>query len=243
MRQTILDISDAKEIFNRILTHWGSVNQTLSDQGLVLKGAFDRTSYLNAAVEFEHLGEIIDKATLQKTRTSENLILYKTNMRATMQRLGFLVRGLYAESDFARYLPALPDARSNEEIFMASVERTLVTWKNINAVQPLVMPDGTTLDAFLIGFNVLRQAFRAREKAFAQERYARAMRRQHHQMLVDRSVQYRQVILGTFGEDSPEAITLPYLWPKQDRTKKRTLKVVTPDPISSEFKDAPARLA
>ena len=63
-------------------------------------------------------------------------------------------------------------------------------------------------------------AFKARERAFAQERHQRSIRRQHHQTLINRSVQYRSLVLGTFGEESVLSKTLPYLWPRQDRTKK-----------------------
>ena len=104
---------------------------------------------------------------------------------------------------------------------MEPVEKTLLIWKQANAIEVLILPDGTTIEAFAIGINVLRQAFRSREKAFAQERYTRAIRRRHHQVMIDRAVQYRQVILGTFGEESPIAESMPYLWPKQDRSKKK----------------------
>ena len=67
---------------------------------------------------------------------------------------------------------------------------------------------------------MIRAAFKARERAFAQERHQRSIRRQHHQTLINRAVQYRSLVLGTFGEESVLSKTLPYLWPKQDRTKK-----------------------
>jgi hypothetical protein len=230
MRQTILDISDAKGVFNSILSHWNNANQALGGSGIVLKGNFDRKAFLNAAVEFDHLGEVIDSAVKQRDRASEQLSLYKENMRATMQRFGYLVRGLYPGSDFESALPALPDVRTNEDKFMAPVERMLKVWTRINMTSTLVLPDGTTLEAFKQGVEVLRQAFRQREKAFQVDRQVRSQRRQNHQGLIDRAVQYRAVVLGTFGEESVLSETLPYLWPKQERRKKapQRLEIVTP---------------
>ncbi len=218
MRQTILDISDAKEIFEGIGKHWRNSNQSLSGSGIVLKGDFNIAAFETGVEQFEHLGSTIDAIVEQRDRASENLWLYKTNMRAIMQRFGFLVKGLHP--DYAKDLPALPDVRSNEAKFMASVDKTQLVWKRINRVSPIVMPDGTSLDAFTQGINVIRAAFKARERAFAQERHQRSIRRQHHQALINRAVQYRSLVLGTFGEESVMSRTLPYLWPKQDRSKK-----------------------
>ena len=158
------------------------------------------------------------KRSWQRDKASEQLWLFKTNMRLTMQRFAFLVRGLQPEH--AKDLPALPDVRSHEAKFMASVEKTLQVWKRISRLQPLIMPDGTSFEAFGQGVQVLRVSFKARERAFAQERHLRSIRRQHHQTLINRAVQYRSLVLGTFGDEHVMSQTLPYLWPKQDRTKK-----------------------
>jgi hypothetical protein len=218
MRQTILDLSDAKEIFEGIAKHWKNSNQSLTGQGIVLKGNYDLTAFETAVAQFDLLGSNIDTIVEQRDKASEQLWLFKTNMRVTMQRFAFLVRGLHP--DYAKELPALPDVRSNEAKFMASVEKTQIVWKRINRMNPIVMPDGTTLEAFTQGIHVLRVSFKARERAFAQERHQRSVRRQHHQTLINRAVQYRSLVLGTFGDDSVLSKTLPYLWPKQDRTKK-----------------------
>ncbi|MEI7987257.1 MAG: hypothetical protein WCI55_16665 [Armatimonadota bacterium] len=218
MRQTILDLSDAKEIFEGIAQHWKNSNQSLLGSGIVLKGDYSVASFELGLEQFDQLGASIDHIVGQRDRASENLWLYKTNMRAIMQRFAFLVRGLHP--DYAKDLPALPDVRSHEAKFMASVDKTHLVWKRINRVSPIIMPDGTTLEAFVQGVNVIRAAFKARERAFAQERHQRSVRRQHHQALINRAVQYRSLVLGTFGEESVLSKTLPYLWPKQDRSKK-----------------------
>ena len=218
MRQTILDLSDAKEIFEGIAQHWKNSNQSLLGSGIVLKGEYSVVLFEQGLEQFDQLGASIDLIVEQRDRASENLWLYKTNMRAIMQRFAFLVRGLHP--DYAKDLPALPDVRSHEAKFMASVDKTHLVWKRINRVSPIVMPDGTTLEAFVQGVNVIRAAFKARERAFAQERHQRSVRRQHHQSLINRVVQYRSLVLGTFGEESVLSKTLPYLWPKQDRSKK-----------------------
>lgn len=220
MRQTILDLSDAKGIFDRILSHWSTANQGLAAPGIVLKGEFDRTSFLNAAVEFDHLTAEIERVIKVRDVASAELSLYKENMRSLMQRFAFLVRGLYPDTSFAQRLPALPDVRSNEAKFMASVDAVLAVWRKVNSVRPLIMPDGTTLNSFEQGVKVLRQAFSTRDKAFVQERQIRAKRRNQHQALINRAVQYRQVVLGVFGEDHALAFSLPVLWAKQDRRKK-----------------------
>ncbi|MEI8281391.1 MAG: hypothetical protein WCG75_03200 [Armatimonadota bacterium] len=218
MRQTILDISDAKEIFEGIAKHWRNSNQSLSGPGIVLKGDFTVAAFEQAVEYFDQLGTAIDATVDQRDRASENLWLYKTNMRAIMQRFAFLVRGLHP--DYAKDLPALPDVRSHEAKFMASVDKTFLVWKRINRVSPIIMPEGTTLEAFGQGITVIRAAFKSRERAFAHERHQRSVRRQHHQALINRAVQYRSLVLGTFGEESVLSKTLPYLWPKQDRSKK-----------------------
>ena len=218
MRQTILDISDAKEIFEGIVKHWKNSNQSLTGPGIMLKGDYGVAAFEAAVLQFDELGQHIDTIVEHRDRASENLWLYKTNMRGVMQRFAFLVRGLHPE--YAKDLPALPDVRSNEAKFMASVDKTQLVWRRINRISPIVMPDGTSLDAFIQGINVIRAAFKARERAFAQERHQRSLRRQHHQTLINRAVQYRSLVLGTFGEESVLSKTLPYLWPKQDRTKK-----------------------
>lgn len=225
MRQTILDLSDAKGIFDRILSHWTTANLGLAGAGIVLKGDFDRNAFLNKAVEFDHLSAEIEQITETRDKASAQLTLYKENMRSTMQRFAYLVRGLYPDSDFSKGLPALPDTRSNEARYMAPVERTLMIWRHANRVRPLILPDGTDVEAFAAGIQVLRQAFKARDKAFAQERQIRAERRRLHQVLIDRAVQYRQVVLGVFGDDHALAFSLPPLWPKQDRKKKPTRRL------------------
>ena len=218
MRQTILDLSDAREIFEGIAQHWKNSNQSLLGSGIVLKGEFSVSSFEQGIEQFDLLGSSIDLIVEQRDRASENLWLYKTNMRATMQRFAFLVRGLHP--DYAKDLPALPDVRSNEAKFMASVDKTFVVGKRINRVSPIVMPDGTTFEMFGQGINVIRAAFKARERAFNQERHHRSVRREHHQALINRAVQYRSLVLGTFGEESVLSKTLPYLWPRQDRSKR-----------------------
>ena len=218
MRQTILDLSDAKEIFEGIIKHWRNSNQSLRGEGIVLKGGYDVEAFMAAVDQFDQLGAQIDAVVEQRDKASEQLWLFKTNMRLTMQRFAFLVRGLQPEH--AKDLPALPDVRSHEAKFMASVEKTLQVWKRISRLQPLIMPDGTSFEAFGQGVQVLRVSFKARERAFAQERHLRSIRRQHHQTLINRAVQYRSLVLGTFGDEHVMSQTLPYLWPKQDRTKK-----------------------
>lgn len=218
MRQTILDLSDAKEIFDGIIKHWNNANQSLRGQGIVLKGGYSVDSFMAGVQQFDELTAQIDAVIEQRDKASEQLWLFKTNMRLTMQRFAFLVRGLQPE--YAKDLPALPDVRSHEAKFMASVEKTQQVWKRISRIQPLVMPDGTSFDAFSQGIQVLRASFKSRERAFAQERHLRSLRRQHHQALINRAVQYRSLVLGTFGEENVMSKTLPYLWPKQDRTKK-----------------------
>lgn len=218
MRQTILDLSDAKEIFDGIIKHWVNCNHSLRGQGIILKGNYTVDTFKAAVEQFDELTAQIEGVIEQRDKASEQLWLFKTNMRLTMQRFAFLVRGLQPE--YAKDLPALPDVRSHEAKFMASVEKTQHVWKRISRIQPLVMPDGTSFDAFSQGIQVLRVSFKARERAFAQERHLRSQRRQLHQTLINRSVQYRSLVLGTFGEENVMSKTLPYLWPKQDRTKK-----------------------
>lgn len=230
MRKTILDLSDAQDVLESVLKHWKNSNQSLARKQIILKGGFTAEAFEQAIAEFQQMGTAIDHVVVQRDKASETLILYKENMRDLMKRIAFLVRGSYPESAYTRGLPALPDSRSNEAKFMAPVDKTYLVWKQINMYQPLVMPEGTTLEAYGKGIQVLRQAFKARDKAFLQERQLRAARRAQHQALINRAVQYRSMVLGTFGEDSVLALTLPYLWPVQDRTKKKaTLEVVTND--------------
>lgn len=226
MRKTILDLSDAKEIFNQVLAHWKHSNELISPKEVRLKGSYSRTDFLNQAVEFDHLGELVEKRVEYRDRCSDQLNLYKDNMRSTMQRFSFIAKGIASDQVLINSIPALPDARSNEEKFLEPVDKIVQIWTELNIDGEVCLSDGTDLAAFSAGVSVLRQAFRNRERAFEQERYARAIRRQHHQMLIDRCVQYRSIILGIFGEDSDVANNLPYLWAKQDRRRK--LKVVEP---------------
>lgn len=236
MRKTILDLSDAQDVLESVLKHWKNSNQSLARKDIVLKGGYTAEAFEKAIIEFEQMGHGIDQVVEQRDKASETLILYKENMRDTMKRIAFLIRGSYPESSYTRGLPALPDTRSNEAKFMAPVDKTYLVWKQINLYQTLTMPEGTTLEAFGKGIQVLRQAFKARDRAFLQERQLRAARRAQHQALINRAVQYRSMVMGTFGEDSVLALTLPYLWPVQDRSKKpNKLEVVT--------NEAEARLA
>lgn len=226
MRKTILDLSDAKEIFNSILAHWKGSNELLAPSEIRLKGSYSRTDFLNHAVEFDHLSELVEKRVEYRDRCSQQLNLYKENMRSTMQRFSFIARGIASDPRLVQSIPALPDTRSNEEKFMEPVDQLAKIWAEVNMDGEVSLSDGTTLSAFISGVQVLRQAFMNRERAFEQERYARAIRRQHHQMLIDRCVQYRSMVLGIFGEESSVAEKLPYLWAKQDR--RRELKIVEP---------------
>jgi hypothetical protein len=223
MRKTILDLSDAKEIFNQVLAHWKQSNEYISPKEVLLKGSYSRTDFLNQAVEFDHLGELVDKRVEYRDRCSEQLNLYKENMRSTMQRFSFIARGVASDPILVHSIPALPDTRSNEEKFMEPVDKIVQIWTDLNVDGEVCLSDGTNLAAFVAGVQILRQSFRNRERAFEQERYARAIRRQHHQMLIERCVQYRSLVLGIFGEDSPVGNSLPYLWAKQDRRRKLTV--------------------
>ncbi|MCE2767979.1 MAG: hypothetical protein LW628_13860 [Fimbriimonadaceae bacterium] len=242
MRKTILDISDAKEIFDQILHHWKYSNELISPNEVTVRGGYSRKDFLNETVEFDQLSASVESKVQYRDRASEQLNLYKENMRTTMQRFSFMARGTADNYDLLKSIPALPDARSNEEKFMAPAERIAVVWGQLNLESPIVLSDGTTLEAFVVGIQVLRQAFRTRNRAFEQERFARAIRRQKHQELINRAVQYRSTILGVYGEDSDVASKLPYLWAKQDR--KRKLKVVhsATEPSASIISDIQSAL-
>lgn len=237
MRKTILDLSDAREIFDQVLAHWATCNQQIAPREVVLKGGFTRNDFLNLAVEFDHLTETVDSKVEYRDRTSEQLNRYKENMRSTMQRFSFIARGLANDHQLIEFLPALPDSRSSEEKYMKPVEDLAEVWARLNQEGPVALADGTTLEAFSVGIQVLRQAFRNRERAFDQERYARAIRRQHHEQLIERCVQYRSMILGIFGEESEYGKSLPYLWAKQNRTRTRrqNLKVIETEAVESSL--------
>jgi hypothetical protein len=232
MRQTILDLSDASKIFEQIISHWQRADAQSQLGPIGLKGGFGVGAFRSDADQFASLGLEIEESVKVRDIASERLNLYKENMRNALQSFCYLVRGLYPDSDYSKGLPTLADARSSEQVFLAPLERMALIWRQINTVRPLQLPSGVDYDEYVRGLIALKQAFKTREKAFVLERKLRAERRVLHKNLVTRSVQYRQVVQGLFGATSDIAAALPYLWPEQDRSKKRKETVVAPPPVT-----------
>ncbi|RYG29520.1 hypothetical protein EON81_26540, partial [bacterium] len=114
-RRTILDMSDARGMFDDLLMHWSGANTTLAPKSLELTGGYTRAQFLEAAVRFDHMAEEIDAATNDRNRVGEDLIHYKVAVRKAIERLSYLVPGLADGTDFARGFPSVPDHRSSEE--------------------------------------------------------------------------------------------------------------------------------
>ncbi len=221
MRRTILDMSDARGMFDELLMHWGSVNTALSPGAIELTAGYNRATVLEHAVRFDHMAEEIESATRDRNRVGEDLVHYKVAVRKAIEKLSYLVPGLADGTDFARNFPSVPDHRSSEEKFLGTVEKISGLWKAHDDSHPaLVLPDGTTSHDFARGLIHLRKAFRIRETATKKERALREERRLLHKSLVERAVQYRKVVQALGLEHERLVTSLPYLWPKQDRRKK-----------------------
>lgn len=220
-------MSDARGMFDDLLMHWSGANTTLAPRTLELTGNYTRAQFLEAAVRFDHMAEEIDAATNDRNRVGEDLIHYKVAVRKAIERLSYLVPGLADGTDFAKGFPSVPDHRSSEEKFLATVDKVVDLWTTHDAAHssPLVLPDGTTSKDFARGVVHLRKAFRIREDATKKERSLREERRLLHKALVERAVQYRKVIQALGPEHERLIASLPYLWPKQDRRKKASVAV------------------
>lgn len=219
-RRTILDMSDARGMFDDLLMHWSGANAALP-RAIELTGGYTRPKFLEQAVRFDHMAEEIDAATNERNRVGEDLIHYKVAVRKVIEKLSFLVPGLAGGSDFAKGFPSVPDHRSSEEKFLATVDKVAELWTaHDSAETPLVLPDGTNSAEFAKGVVHLRKAFRTRETATNKERSLREERRLLHKSLVERAVQYRKVVQSLGPEHERLLTSLPYLWPKQDRRKK-----------------------
>ena len=221
-RRTILDMSDARGMFDDLLMHWSGANATLGSRTIELTGGYTRARFLEEAVRFDHMAEEIDAATRDRNRVGEDLIHYKVAVRKAIERLSYLVPGLADGTEFARRFPSVPDHRSSEAKFLATVDKVAELWAahDLEQPSPLVLPDGTTSRDFTRGIVHLRKAFRVREEATQLERGLREERRLLHKSLVERAVQYRKVIQALGPEHEGLMSSLPYLWPKQDRRKK-----------------------
>lgn len=215
-------MSDARGMFDELMMHWSGVNAALSPRVIELTGGYSRARFLEEAVRFDHMAEEIEAATRDRNRVGEDLIHYKVAVRKAVERLSYLVPGLADGSAFAKSFPAVPDHRSSEAKFLATVEKVAELWTEHDAqhVPNLVLPDGTTSREFMRGLTHLRKAFRLREEATKRERGLREERRALHKSLVERAVQYRKVIQALGPEHASQIESLPYLWPKQDRRKR-----------------------
>lgn len=223
MRRTILDMSDARGMFDDLLMHWSLANAALAPKSIELTGGYARARFLEEAVRFDHMAEEIETATSDRNRVGEDLIHYKVAVRKAIERLSYLVPGLADGTEFAKNFPSVPDHRSSEEKFLTTVDKVAQLWTAHGESSPaLVLPDGTTAKDFARGVVHLRKAFRVREKATKAERELREERRLLHKSLVERAVQYRKVIQALGPEHERLVESLPYLWPKQDRRKKTT---------------------
>ncbi|RYG29922.1 hypothetical protein EON81_25850 [bacterium] len=224
-RRTILDMSDARGMFDDLLMHWSGANAGLGSRPIELTGGYTRARFLEQAVRFDHMAEEIEAATQDRNRVGEDLIHYKVAVRKAIERLSYLVPGLADGTEFARRFPSVPDHRSSEAKFLATVDKVAELWTAHDGEHPtpLVLPDGTTSRDFARGVVHLRKAFRVREEATQRERGLRDERRALHKSLVERAVQYRKVIQALGPEHEALITSLPYLWPKQDRRKKTTV--------------------
>lgn len=229
MRKTILDQSDAREIFDALLLHWSEANvlrERAGEAPIVLAGGYSRARFLNDAVAFEHLGQAIAEARAHRDAAAEDLANYKAGMRRALEKLSHLVHGHFAGAELSRAFPPLPDVRVAEGRFLDAVKRAADVWAKVDALSPrefhgpLVLSDGTRSADFATGVRLLTRAFAARKTAIERERTLRADRRALHRLLVGRAVQYRRVVLGLFPEESEIVRTFPDLWPKQVRGAK-----------------------
>ena len=215
-------MSDARGMFDELLMHWSGVNMAIAPSSIELTGGYSRSRFLEEAVRFEHMAEEIETATRDRNRVGEDLIHYKVAVRKAIEKLSYLVPGLADGTEFAKGFPSVPDHRSSEEKFLATVEKVATLWTEHDQTHPtaLVLPDGTHSRDFARGVLHLKKAFRIRGEATNRERGLREERRQLHKALVERAVQYRKVIQALGPEHDRLILSLPYLWPKQDRRKK-----------------------
>lgn len=227
MRRTILDMSDAREMFDQLLMHWSQTNAAIAPRTVELSGGYKRSDFLELAVRFDHLADEIDAAGKVRAKASEALGHYKIATRGVVERLSYLVPGLAGGTHLAKGFPPIPDHRSSEPKFLATIDRVADIWDRLDAAPNeefkghLVLSDGTTSNDFRRGIEVLRKAFRAREDAANVERTLREERREIHRGLISRAVQYRKTVQGIADLHPRLTETLPYLWPKQVRGKAR----------------------
>ena len=227
MRRTILDMSDAREMFDQLLMHWSQTNAATAPRIVELSGGYKRSDFLESAVRFDHLADEIQSAGARRAERSEELGHYKLATRGVVERLSYLVPGLAGGTELAKGFPPIPDHRSSEPKFLATIDRVADIWDRLNAAPDaefkghLILADGTTAHDFRRGLDVLRAAFRAREEAAKIERDLREERREVHRNLISRAVQYRKSVQGIADLHPRLVQTLPYLWPKQVRGKAR----------------------
>ncbi len=227
MRRTILDMSDAREMFDQLLMHWSQTNAALAPRTLELSGGYKRSDFLEHAVRFDHLADEIAVAGKLRSEASDELGHYKLATRGVVERLSYLVPGLAGGTHLAKGFPPIPDHRSSEAKFLSTIERVADIWDRIDAAPDeefkgtLVLNDGTRARDFRRGLDVLRKAFRARDEAMRAERELREERREIHRLLIARAVQYRKTVQGVADLHPRLIATLPYLWPKQIRGKAR----------------------
>ncbi|MER3496798.1 MAG: hypothetical protein C4320_08565, partial [Armatimonadota bacterium] len=166
-RRTILDQSDAREMFDALLLHWGTANiaaQAAHQRPIVLAGNYGRNAFLNDAVAFDHLGDEIAQAGREREAAAEELTRLKVGMRGALESLSHFVHGHFAGADLSRKFPALPDVRSAQERVMNAMTRANEVWAEINHLPasafegPLVLNDGTTQREFAAGLRLLERA-------------------------------------------------------------------------------------
>jgi hypothetical protein len=157
----------------------------------------------------------------RREAAAAQLTLDKVALKDRLQAFCFTVRGLLAGTEYANMVPRLPFLESSEALFLKPIDDALRLWTLIDTEPPpegfkppLVLRDGTDRAAFAAGIAVIRQGYRARDAALAEERLARKRREALLPNLRARAMQYRNMVLASFPKDHYMVKTLPRLWPK-----------------------------
>jgi hypothetical protein len=220
------ELEDVRQSIEDILFHWNKVDRDLRNEHLTLLGGYRRADLVEDAVRWDHANAAVNEAVRRREAISAQLTMDKTALKDRLQAFCFTVKGLLAGTEYARLVPRLPFLESSEGLFLKPIDEALRLWTRIDAdtppdgfVPPLRLRDGTDRNAFAAGIAVIRNGYRARDAAAAEERIARKRREALLPGLRARGMQYRNMVKAAYPKDHPMIRTLPKVWPQSPPKK------------------------
>jgi hypothetical protein len=208
---------------DEFIAHWDDVNTELGGTpttDLTLQGAYARDGMIadRAALQTA-ITDLEDKENDRQIAASARDIT-KDELRERLASFRGMLQGKLPGSPYLAAAPKLPRQDVSESRFLAPLDDMASLWAKVNAdttiagfTPPLLLAGGYDLTMFITDLAEMRTMFATVTQAENELRVARKQRDALLPLARARMVQYRTLVLATFGETHPMTLSLPTLSP------------------------------